>query len=77
MAPEIQREHAIETYKSLIQISVEVMKLLALLNGDAAVALLAYLGNVTQKGGTVPDMRIPMLSYLVGVLGHPRHRRRR
>jgi hypothetical protein len=36
---DIRKEHALETYKSLIQVSVEGMKLLALLNGGAAVAL--------------------------------------
>lgn len=47
---DIRKEHALETYKSLIQTSVEGMKLLTLLNGGAAVALLAYLGNVAPHG---------------------------
>jgi hypothetical protein len=66
--PDIRKEHAIETYKSLVQISVEGMKLLALLNGGAAVALLAYLGNVTAKTGSPPDMRVPMVFFLAGLL---------
>src|SRR5574341_572110 len=66
--PDIQKEHAIETFKSLIQISVEGLKLLALLNGGAAVALLAYLGNVAGKGLSPADMRLPMACYLVGLL---------
>jgi hypothetical protein len=49
MAPEISNEHAIETFKSMIQISVEGMKLLGLLNGGAAVALLPYLLAVPGK----------------------------
>lgn len=67
MTPDIQKEHAVETFKSLIQISVEALKLLALLNGGAAVALLAYLGNVAGKGISVPDMRFPMGCYLFGL----------
>jgi hypothetical protein len=68
MGPDIQKEHALETYKSLIQISVEGMKLLALLNGGAAVALLAYLGNVAGKGSQTPDMRYPMGFFLAGLV---------
>jgi hypothetical protein len=37
--------HLQETYKSLITISVEALKLLALANGGAAVAILTYLGS--------------------------------
>ena len=59
-SPQIQKEHAIETYKSLVQISVEGMKLLALLNGGAVVALLAYLGNLSGKTLVMPDMRCSM-----------------
>ena len=68
MPPDISKEHAVETYKSLIQISVETMKLLALLNGGAVVALLAYLGNVSGKGASVPDMRFPMGCYIAGLV---------
>lgn len=38
-------EHAIETYKSLISISTEAFKTFQWLNGGAAVALLAYIGQ--------------------------------
>jgi len=68
MAPEIQKEHAVETYKSLIQIALEGFKLLALLNGGAAVALLAFLGNIAGKGAAVPDMRLPMGAFLFGLV---------
>jgi hypothetical protein len=37
--------HIRETFRGLITISVEVVKMLALINGGAAVALLAYLGS--------------------------------
>lgn len=68
MTPDIQKEHAVETYKSLIQIALEGFKLLAVLNGGAAVALLAYLGNVAGKGAAVPDMRLPMGAFLFGLV---------
>ena len=60
-------DHWIETYKSLITISTEGFKFSALINGGAAVALLAYLGNVAGKGASIPDMRCPMAAFLVGL----------
>jgi hypothetical protein len=38
-----------------------------LVNGGAAVAILAYLGNVVGKGATAPDLRMPMAAFLVGL----------
>lgn len=43
-------DHALETYKSLIAISVELLKSLLLLNGGAIVALLAYIGQAASGG---------------------------
>jgi len=48
-------EQALETYKSLIQVTMKGLGLLALLNGGAAVALLSYLSNVAGKDRAVPD----------------------
>jgi hypothetical protein len=68
MTPNIEKERAIEAFRSLIQISVEGFKLLALLNGGAAVALLAYLGSIAGKTTQSPDMRLPMICYLSGLV---------
>lgn len=57
----------IETYKSLVTLSIESLRFAALANGGAAVALLAYLGNVAGKGSTVPDMRCSMAAFLFGL----------
>jgi phosphate/sulfate permease len=46
--------HIAETFKGLITLSTEVVKMLALVNGGAAVALLAYLGNVVHDPGVHP-----------------------
>jgi len=67
MVKELYQDHWLETYKSLISISVEGFKFSALANGGAAVAILAYLGNVAGKGAAVPSMQIPMLAFLVGL----------
>lgn len=44
--------------------------MLALLNGGAAVALLAYLGNLAGKPHPLPmpDMRYPMAFFLAGLV---------
>jgi len=67
MTVDVSREHWLETYKSLIFISIEGFKFSALANGGAAVALLTYLGNVAGKSAPVPDMRYPMTSYIAGL----------
>lgn len=56
-----------ETYSSLLKLSTEGFKFCALANGGAAVAILAYLGDIAGKDGPVPDMRCAMLSFLLGL----------
>ncbi len=63
-----ENQHLIETYKSLITISVEGFKFCALANGGAAVAILAYLGNAIGKGHILPDMRLAMAGFLLGLV---------
>jgi hypothetical protein len=60
-------QHWLETYKSLITLSTEAFKFAALANGGAAVALLAYMGNIAGKGVAAPDMRFPMAAFLAGL----------
>jgi hypothetical protein len=62
--------HPEETYKSLITISVEALKLLALVNGGAAVAILAYLGNLASRVTVrrVPNMTGALLFFAGGLL---------
>ena len=64
--------HIKETYKGLITISIEALKALALVNGGAAVAILAYLGNVANvtahpRLNSVPDMTNALLCFAVGL----------
>lgn len=65
--PDIRKEHAIETYKSLISIATESFKLLFILNGGAVIALLTFIGNARSKCMWMPDMRIPIGFYLAGL----------
>lgn len=63
--------HLTETYKALITLSVEALKMLALVNGGAAVAMLTYLGNLVSHGskGVVPPNMVPaLLCYGAGLL---------
>lgn len=57
-----------ETYKSMIVIATDGFKFLALANGGAAVAILAYLGNVTKNGCSILDMSQAMGAFLVGLV---------
>lgn len=57
-----------ETYRSMIGIANEGFKFLALANGGAVVAILAYLGNVTNDGCSAPDMSQAMRAFLVGLV---------
>lgn len=67
MTPGSSNQHWIETYKSLFALSIEGFKFAALANGGAAVAVLAYLGNVAGKGTSPPDMRWAMAFFLAGL----------
>ena len=62
--------HLEETYKGLVPSSIEAIKMLALVNGGAAVAILAYLGNIAGHAPTVPqpDMICPLAWFCAGLL---------
>lgn len=60
--------HIEETYKALITISIEALKLLALVNGGAAVAVLTYLGNLAVHSGHLPNLKPALLWYCGGLL---------
>lgn len=59
-------ERITESYKSLVTLSVEAFRYLALINGGAIVALLAYLGNA--KDADIPELGIPSLWFIVGLV---------
>jgi hypothetical protein len=63
--------HIEETFKGLIQIALELLKTLVLINGGAAVALLAYLGTLAAhdaKSGYPPSIKCALLCFASGVL---------
>ena len=68
MSNDPQHDDWLETYKSLITLSTEGFKFCAFANGGAAVAILAYLGDVVGKGFSPPDMSCPMAFFLAGLV---------
>ena len=61
-------ERALEIFRSLTQISVAGMKLLALLNGGGAIGLLTYAGNISKNHSPFPDLHYALLWYSVGLV---------
>ncbi len=64
---QLHEQHRLETYKSLITISLEGFKYLALINGGAIISLLTYLGNIAGKELPRPDVRGAALSFMSGL----------
>lgn len=65
----IQDEHVIETYKSLMQYGSAGIKFILAANGAAAIAVMTFLGHFVSIGRSgLPDMRLPLALFLVGVL---------
>ena len=61
-------DHALETYKSLITISVEVVKALLYLNGGAIVALLAYVGQAQNGAAVAKNATGSLVWFIVGLV---------
>jgi len=60
--------HVEETYKSMIQISMTVMRFILVANGGAAVALLSFAGNLYVKGEIPPNFTNGMFCFIAGVV---------
>lgn len=61
-------DHMMETYRSLITISIEALKVLVLLNGGAIVALIAYLGQVDARVQLAVLVADPLRLFVVGLV---------
>ena len=62
--------HIQETFKGLISLSIEALKVLLLINGGAAVAVLAYLGNLASRVPSAhqPSIKSALMWFAGGVL---------
>ena len=61
-------DHALETYKSLISISIEVVKALLYLNGGAIVALLAYVGQAQNGPNVARHATWTLIWFVIGLV---------
>jgi hypothetical protein len=61
-------DHALETYKSLISISVELLRSFLLLNGGAIVALLAYIGQAENGAEVAKNAACSLSLFIVGLV---------
>jgi hypothetical protein len=61
-------DHTLETYKSMISMSVEGLKTLLLINGGAVVAMLAYLGQASQGQAAAQHARLPLACFITGII---------
>src|SRR5258707_4450487 len=61
--------HIAETFKGLISLSIEALKALLLINGGAAIAILAYLGNLASRTSLahLPEVKNALLCFAGGV----------
>lgn len=59
-------EHSLETYRSLISISVEFFKSLLLINGGAVVAILAFLGQASNGQVLAKEAWLPLGAFVIG-----------
>jgi hypothetical protein len=60
--------HIEETYRSLMTYGMNILKFCFLTNGAAIIALLSFVGDLATKPGHVPDMRLPVVLFIIGLL---------
>jgi len=65
---DLQKEHALETYRSLISISLAGLKTLLLVNGGAVVALLTYLEHSPQGASLASHAFWSLGAFIAGVV---------
>ena len=58
--------HSIETYKSLIAIGQFALRFVLLINGGAAIAVLAFVGDLAASVG-MPDVGMALTWYVLGI----------
>ena len=61
-------DHTLETYKSLVTLAAQSLKVLQLLNGGAIVALLAYLGQISNRAEVIPSVMCPSILFVIGLV---------
>jgi len=62
-----ENDHTFETYKSMISISIEGIKSLVLLNGGAIIAMIGYLGQITNRAQQASKASCPLACFVFGL----------
>lgn len=66
---ELDDQHTIETYKSLMLYASTGLKFILTANGVGAIAIMTFLGHFVASGkDNPPDLRFPLGVFLLGVL---------
>jgi hypothetical protein len=64
---DFSKEHKIETFRSIITISIEGLKIPFLINGGAVIAVLAYLGQSEERPELASKSFLPLGLFIDGV----------
>ena len=65
---ELKNLHIIETYKSMIQFAMFGLRFGLIINGGAMIALLAFLGDISNNNTYIPDLQCPMYAFISGIV---------
>ena len=69
LGPDWRLAHLVETFKAIHTIAVEGLKMLAIINGGAAVAVLTYVGNTAKLPAHIPGALVQaVLCYCLGLV---------
>jgi heme/copper-type cytochrome/quinol oxidase subunit 2 len=60
--------HSQETYRSMIGFGTNLLQFCFLANGGATIALLTFVGDLSAKSAQVPDMTLPAVFFVVGIV---------
>jgi hypothetical protein len=59
--------HREELFKGMLSLIVESLKMVAWINGGAAIAVLTYLGNLATHNHSIPNIKPTILWYCIGL----------
>lgn len=64
MSDDFNTQHKLETYKSMVTISIEAFKYLSLLNSGVVIAFLTFANGVAQRTSHMPLIQPAMTAFL-------------
>lgn len=67
VSSDIDNQHSIETYKSLIAIGQFSLRFVLMINGGAIVALIAFVGDLGSSTGRLPDVGAALTFFVLGI----------